>query len=333
MRRLLLSLLLACPIGAAAAGLPEQSQTAGARLRQTEERMATAWSEHDALIQRRDQAQADADAALASIAPLVPALIRAQRLPSAALLVAPVPPAVSLRGYAVLRVWTRHATQQAMAYAAQRNDLTAQAEAVAAALPRLAELARLQQAESATLDRALQQLRAERQATRDATEEQAAATARRAADEAARATSVHAAVGVVARPTAAGPGRGIVPVAGQVVRRWGEPTDAGPATGVTFRPPPGARVVAPCGGRIVFAAPFRSYGLLLIIDCGGGVHAVMAGFDRIDVVPGVIVPGGEVVGAMASTEAANGQNRGTLYLELRRHGQPVDPGGFLGGRL
>ena len=334
MRRLLLSLLLAWPADAAvASGLEEQSQAAGARLWQTEERMAIAWAKHDALVFRRDQAQAGADAALASIAPLVPALIRAQRLPLASVLVAPVPPAVSLRGYAVLRVWTRHASHQLRAYTAQRDDLASQADAVAAALPRLAQLAHLQQAESAAVDRALQQLRAERQAARDATEEQAAAAARRAAEEAARATNVRAAVGVVTRPSAAGPGRGIIPVAGQVVRRWGEPTDGGPATGVTFRPPPGARVVAPCGGRVVFAAPFRSYGLLLILDCGGGMHAVLAGFGRIDATAGLVVPAGEVVGTMPSIDAANGRNRGSLYLELRRGGQPVDPGGFLGGQL
>ena len=41
---------------------------------------------------------------------------------------------------------------------------------------------------------------------------------------------------------------------------------------------PAARVVATCAGRVAFASPFRSYGLLLIVDCGGGYHAVLAGF-------------------------------------------------------
>src|SRR5205823_2827207 len=62
-------------------------------------------------------------------------------------------------------------------------------------------------------------------------------------------------------------GQMTVPVAGDVTRRWGEATDAGPAAGMSFRAPPGGRVVAPCNGRAAFAAPFRSYGKLLIIDC------------------------------------------------------------------
>jgi len=53
-----------------------------------------------------------------------------------------------------------------------------------------------------------------------------------------------------------------------------------------------------CGGRVVFAAPFRSYGLLLIVDCGGGYHVVMAGFQKLDAAVGQLVRAGEPVGSM-----------------------------------
>ena len=83
---------------------------------------------------------------------------------------------------------------------------------------------------------------------------------------------------------------------------------AGPATGISYRAPPAARVVALCSGRVVFAAPFRSYGLLLIVDCGGGYHAVLAGFDRLDVKVGQTVAAGEPVGVMPGWEpGASGQ--------------------------
>jgi septal ring factor EnvC (AmiA/AmiB activator) len=118
-------------------------------------------------------------------------------------------------------------------------------------------------------------------------------------------------------------------VAGTVVRAWGAPTDAGPATGISYQAAPNARVVSPCGGRVVFAAPFRSYGRLLIVDCGGGYHAVLAGLDRLDVAVGRRVEMGEPVGVMGDWNPAGNGGRPALYVELRRDGQPVDPGPWL----
>ncbi|MCQ4161707.1 peptidoglycan DD-metalloendopeptidase family protein, partial [Roseomonas sp. GC11] len=120
-----------------------------------------------------------------------------------------------------------------------------------------------------------------------------------------------------------------VPVAGEVTRDFGDSTSAGPARGLTYAAPPGARVVSPCGGSIAFAGPFRSYGQLLIVDCGGGYHVVLAGLDRLDAETGARVLAGEPLGQLGAGEE-NG--RASLYLELRRNGQPVDPKGWLRGR-
>ena len=128
---------------------------------------------------------------------------------------------------------------------------------------------------------------------------------------------------------AAARGQLTAPVAGTVLRGWGAPSDAGPATGITYQAPPAARVVAMCGGRVVFAAPFRSYGLLLILDCGGGYHAVMAGFQKLDAAVGQLVRAGEPVGAMPSWTPGQGGSRPALYVELRRDGEPIDPGPWL----
>lgn len=130
---------------------------------------------------------------------------------------------------------------------------------------------------------------------------------------------------VIAQPR----GQLTAPVAGKIIRSWGEPTEGGPATGISYHAPPSARVVAPCGGRAVFAATFRSYGLLLIVDCGGGYHAVLAGFDRLDAKVGQQVAAGEPVGVMPAWEPGASGNRPALYVELRHDGQPINPAPWL----
>jgi septal ring factor EnvC (AmiA/AmiB activator) len=124
----------------------------------------------------------------------------------------------------------------------------------------------------------------------------------------------------VAAPAGLRPRPG-APVAGAVSREFG----SGGSNGQSWSTPPGARVVSPCGGRIVFAGPFRSYGRMLIVDCGAGYHFVLAGLDRLDGEPGQRVGAGEAVGTVGSEGG-----RGALYVELRRGGQAVDPRGWTG---
>jgi septal ring factor EnvC (AmiA/AmiB activator) len=120
-------------------------------------------------------------------------------------------------------------------------------------------------------------------------------------------------------PAVAG-GRAL-PVAGRVSQGWGDQGAGGTHRGLTFTAAPGARVVSPCAGRAVFAAPFRSYGLLLIVDCGAGHHFVLAGLERLDAQAGQRLLAGEPVGVLSSS----GGQGASLYVELRRNGQPVDP--------
>jgi murein hydrolase activator len=118
------------------------------------------------------------------------------------------------------------------------------------------------------------------------------------------------------------------PVVSSVVRSWGDPTDAGPASGISYHTAPSARVVSPCSGRVDFAAPFRSYGELLIVDCGGGYRAVLAGFERLDANVGERVRQGEPVGVMPSWVPGSSE-RPSLYVELRHGGAAVNPGPWL----
>jgi septal ring factor EnvC (AmiA/AmiB activator) len=128
-------------------------------------------------------------------------------------------------------------------------------------------------------------------------------------------------------------GQLVAPVAGRVVREFGATTEAGPASGVSLQAPPNARVVSPCGGRVVFAGPFRSFGLLMIVDCGGGYHFVLSGLDRLDAQIGQSLRAGEPVGVMPAWDPRlEGERRPSLYMELRKDGVAVNPAPFLRAR-
>lgn len=123
------------------------------------------------------------------------------------------------------------------------------------------------------------------------------------------------------RPFAAAHGAMLLPVAGKLKRRYGESDEFGVASkGILIRGSSGGQVVAPFDGRIEFAGPFRGYGQILIIEHGDGYHSLLAGLERIDGVVGQWLVAGEPVGIMPT-----GDREAALYLELRRHGQPINP--------
>ena len=124
------------------------------------------------------------------------------------------------------------------------------------------------------------------------------------------------------RPFAETRGRLPLPARGKVIRSWGDLAPLGlPSRGLTLEIVAGAQIVAPYDGRIVYADAFRSYGQLLIIDHGGGYHTLVAGLSRIDGQVGQWLLAGEPVG-----QASNGENgKSTLYVELRRNGEPINP--------
>ena len=87
-------------------------------------------------------------------------------------------------------------------------------------------------------------------------------------------------------------------------------------------------VTAPCAGRIDFAGPFRSYGRMLILDCGRDYRYVLAGLDRLDVATGQALARGAAVGQMPSWGGSGG-GRPSLYVQLRHGDALIDPGRFL----
>jgi murein hydrolase activator len=213
--------------------------------------------------------------------------------------------------------------------AAQADRQEAQAEADAAAVRAAAQAGR-----AATLRVMLSELEARRAAAEAEAREAAERALRRrklkqaeAAERTAKTLAVAGSVGTMA--SVAVPARQLTaPVVGSVFRSWGDPTDAGPATGISYHAAPSARVVSPCSGRVDFAAPFRSYGQLLIVDCGGGYRAVLAGFDRLNANVGERVSQGEPVGVMPNWVPGSSE-RPSLYVELRHGGTPVNPAPWL----
>ncbi|MFT4077754.1 murein hydrolase activator EnvC family protein [Rhodomicrobium sp.] len=129
-------------------------------------------------------------------------------------------------------------------------------------------------------------------------------------------------------PFAAAQGLLPMPVQGKALVNFGQTTEDGtPSKGIHLESRPGAQVISPCDGQVLFAGPFRSFGQLLIIDAGGGYHVVIAGMERIEVEQGQFVLAGEPLAAMGTETRADGMTpkRPSLYVEFRRDQQSVDP--------
>ncbi|WP_262694038.1 murein hydrolase activator EnvC family protein [Kordiimonas aquimaris] len=114
------------------------------------------------------------------------------------------------------------------------------------------------------------------------------------------------------------------PAVGPVVKRFGAADGAGKSRGIRIRARKNAQIIAPYDGRVVFAGPFRDYGLLLIIDHGDGYHSLLAGFDKMQGTVGQWVLMGEPIGVMQDTKVSE-----DLYLELRHNGNAINPAPWL----
>lgn len=109
-----------------------------------------------------------------------------------------------------------------------------------------------------------------------------------------------------------------LPVVGRVVTGLGEVSATGVrARGLTIATRPSAQVVAPTGGRVAFAAPYRGFGNIVIIDHGRGWTTTITSLAALDVKTGDAVDPGSPLGRA-------GDSRPTITVELRRNGVPVD---------
>ena len=116
-----------------------------------------------------------------------------------------------------------------------------------------------------------------------------------------------------------------LPVDGQLITGFGEVSDAGVRSrGLTIQPRIDAQVVAPAAGRIVFARRFRSYGMVVIIDHGGGWTSLIANLGDASVSVGDTVDQGSPVGRAGESGDRH------VTVELRRRDRPIDLTRLLG---
>ena len=130
------------------------------------------------------------------------------------------------------------------------------------------------------------------------------------------------------RPAATSPapraalGSLIQPVSGTVLHRFGDRLPGGgKAEWVSFTTREEAQVVAPAGGAVEYARPFRSYGAMLILRTSDGYHVILMGMSRIYVSEGQIVAAGEPVGRMPDRSEPPPE----LTLELRLGDRVLNP--------
>ncbi len=110
-----------------------------------------------------------------------------------------------------------------------------------------------------------------------------------------------------------------LPAAGRVVEGLGELSPSGVRSrGIALAAAPGAAVIAPAAGRILFARRFRGYAIVVIIDHGNGWSSALSGLQAVSVKTGDEVAQGTRIGSAAAGEAAR------IVVELRRRGVPID---------
>ena len=119
------------------------------------------------------------------------------------------------------------------------------------------------------------------------------------------------------------------PVKGPIRRAFGSQVDNVSYKGVLISTGAGTRVKAVHHGRVVFADWLRGYGLVLILDHGGGYLSLYGHNDSLLREPGEWVGTGEAV-ALAGSSGGNGETG--LYFAIRHQGRSVDPISWLGKR-
>jgi septal ring factor EnvC (AmiA/AmiB activator) len=107
------------------------------------------------------------------------------------------------------------------------------------------------------------------------------------------------------------------PVAGTLVPP-GAADDKNP--GLTYQSLPGAQVIAPADGKVLYAGPYHMQGQVLILEITTGYDIVLAGLGSVTVRLGDELLAGEPVGIMPADTSGT-----RLYFELRQNGKGLDP--------
>lgn len=128
------------------------------------------------------------------------------------------------------------------------------------------------------------------------------------------------------------PGSLIRPVPGAVTGLWAEQRRTHRHAGIDYDGDTGDPVAAAGSGVVVHAggapAGYSGYGLMVMIDHGGGVSTLYAHLSRVGVRVGDIVGTGDHIGAIGTTGNVTGSH---LHFEVRFGGRPVNPNDWIAG--
>ena len=117
------------------------------------------------------------------------------------------------------------------------------------------------------------------------------------------------------------------PLSGNLVAGFGgRMPDGRASSGLLIAAGLGTPVRAVADGNVVFAEWMTGYGLILIVDHGNGYLSLYAHNESLLKDVGAQVKRGDAVARVGNS---GGLEQPALYFELRRNGQPVDPGSWL----
>lgn len=129
-----------------------------------------------------------------------------------------------------------------------------------------------------------------------------------------------------------------LPVLGTVLRRAGEADAAGIVRpGLVVATRPAALVTTPWAATVRYRGPLLDYGNVMILEPANGYLLVLAGMGPVFGETGDVLAAGDPVGLMsgadempgasaAGQEGSGARQTESLYIELRKDGETIDPG-------
>ncbi len=96
------------------------------------------------------------------------------------------------------------------------------------------------------------------------------------------------------------------------------------SSGLSYVTRPGAQVIAPADGKVLYAGPYHKNGQVLILEITTGYDVVLAGLGRVTVKPNDQLLAGEPVGTMPADPVDD-----RLYFEVRHGGHGLSPAPWL----
>ncbi|TNH04848.1 murein hydrolase activator EnvC [Testudinibacter sp. TR-2022] len=114
-----------------------------------------------------------------------------------------------------------------------------------------------------------------------------------------------------------------LPTSGSIANRFGS-VQMGELRwkGIVINSSNGAAVQAIADGRVILADWLQGYGLMVVVDHGAGDMSLYGYNQRLSVQNGQFVKRGQKIAEVGSS---GGQGKSSLYFEIRRKGNPVNP--------